>query len=71
MAKCKECDGSGEKFILPHGNPFHMKLPALARAMVKVRCFQCSGTGEIKEHFYGPGHPSSKDASTLGEPPRV
>lgn len=45
MKKCKECDGTGEKFILPRGNPFSMKLPQLAQAMVKVRCFHCKGTG--------------------------
>ena len=46
MSKCSECDGTGEKFILPGGNPFHMKLPQLARSMVKVRCFHCKGTGD-------------------------
>lgn len=44
-AKCRECDGTGEKFVLPRGNPFSMKLPQLAQAMVKVRCFHCKGTG--------------------------
>lgn len=58
MAKCKECDGTGEKFILPRGNPFHMKLPALARAMVKVRCFQCSSTGEVNAHELDDGVPA-------------
>jgi hypothetical protein len=48
MAKCKDCDGTGEKFILPRGNPFNMKLPQLAQAMVKVRCFQCRGTGAVQ-----------------------
>ena len=48
MTKCKDCDGTGEKFILPKGNPFHMKLPQLAQAMRKVRCFHCQGTGKLK-----------------------
>lgn len=47
--KCKDCDGTGEKFILPRGNPFAMRLPQLAQAMVKVRCYQCSGTGIIQQ----------------------
>jgi DnaJ-class molecular chaperone len=45
MIKCKDCDGTGEKFILPRGNPFNMRLPILAQAMRKVRCYQCKGTG--------------------------
>jgi hypothetical protein len=48
-AKCEECDGTGEKFILPRGNPFGMRLPQLAQALVKVRCFQCHGTGIIQQ----------------------
>jgi hypothetical protein len=43
--KCRECDGEGEKFVLPRGNPFNMKLPLLAQAMVKIQCFHCRGTG--------------------------
>lgn len=50
--KCNECDGTGEKFILPRGNPFNMKLPQLAAAMVKVRCFQCHGTGQLAAHTH-------------------
>lgn len=40
---CRFCNGDGEKFILPRGNPFNMRLPQLAQAMVKVRCSHCSG----------------------------
>jgi DnaJ-class molecular chaperone len=43
--RCQDCGGHGDKFILPRGNPFHMRLPQLARALVKVRCFHCNGTG--------------------------
>lgn len=49
MAKCRDCDGTGEKFILPRGNPFNMKLPILAQAMRKVCCYHCEGTGKTHE----------------------
>lgn len=52
MTKCKECDGTGEKFVLPRGNPFNMRLPQLAQAMVKVQCFCCHGSGV--SHTNGP-----------------
>jgi DnaJ-class molecular chaperone len=51
MAKCKECGGDGEKFILPRGNPFNMRLPQLAQSMVKVRCRHCNGTGNVNQQI--------------------
>ena len=52
MAKCNFCNGEGEKFILPRGNPFNMRLPQLAQAMVKVKCARCGGTGEKWQSQY-------------------
>lgn len=46
--KCAECGGSGETFRLPRGNPFSMRIETLSRAMVKVRCTRCRGTGNPK-----------------------
>lgn len=46
--KCADCDGSGEVFRLPRGNPFSMRIEVLSRAMVKVRCTRCRGTGMPK-----------------------
>ena len=51
MVKCESCRGDGEKFILPRGNPFYMSLPTLARAVVKVKCLECDGSGYVR----GPG----------------
>lgn len=48
MTKCRECDGTGEKFVLPRGNPFNMKLPILTHAMRKVQCFHCHGDGYVR-----------------------
>lgn len=47
MTKCEFCKGDGDTFVLPRGNPFSMKLPLLARAMVKVRCSHCRGEGYV------------------------
>lgn len=47
--RCKGCDGQGWRFTLPsHVNAFHARLPALARMMQKVPCWECRGTGQAK-----------------------
>lgn len=54
MVKCDNCSGEGEKWILPKGNPFHMRLPQLAQALVKVRCWKCHGSGAISKASAAP-----------------
>lgn len=46
--KCADCGGTGQTFRLPRGNPFSMRIEVLSRAMVKVRCTRCRGTGRPK-----------------------
>lgn len=51
MVKCDACNGDGERWMLPKGNPFHMRITTLARAMRKVQCWKCKGEGYVR----GPG----------------
>ncbi len=48
MSKCSRCRGDGYFWRVPDGfNPFSAGGWATARAMWKVHCYECNGTGAV------------------------